>query len=222
MGEPENHRKVGIYAGTVGGALLIVTADDYGYSQRYNLGILAAARAGALDSVGAMVTRAWCDPAPLLRTGVEVGLHLTRDAPLEGQLELFRRLFGGRPACIDGHHHCHADPDLAPGVNQAALKLGIPVRSVSDEHRDLLRGMGIRTTDRLVGRLGPHEPARPAILDALPPGSTEWMVHPGLPDPALGSAYDEAREEDLELVLGRPTIQGDDGVPVRRATHAAL
>jgi predicted glycoside hydrolase/deacetylase ChbG (UPF0249 family) len=203
-------------------ALLIVTADDYGYSRPYNLGILAAARAGALDSVGAMVTRAWCDPGPLQRSGVEVGLHMTREASLESQLAVFGRLFGVPPAYIDGHHHCHASGEVAEAVIAAARELDVPVRSVSDGHRDRLRAAGVRTPDRLVGRLEPHEPVRPAILDELPPGSTEWMVHPGFPDPALGSAYDAARLEDLELLLSRPVAQAGDGRAVRRAGHAAL
>jgi predicted glycoside hydrolase/deacetylase ChbG (UPF0249 family) len=204
------------------GCLLIVTADDYGYSPRYNQGILAAAEAGALDSVGAMVTRAWCDPGPLVRTGVEVGLHMTREAPLEGQLEMFGRLFGAPPGYIDGHHHCHAAEDLAEAVAAAALELGIPVRSVSEEHRRGLRDAGVRTPDRLVGRLEADEPALPAILGRLPAGSTEWMVHPGLADPTVGSAYDAARGEDLELLLAGAEVRAEKGSEVRRGGHAAL
>ena len=63
------------YGGEIATALLI-TADDYGYSPRYNAGILRAAHRGAIDAASAMVTRPWCDPAPLLASGVEVGLHL--------------------------------------------------------------------------------------------------------------------------------------------------
>jgi hypothetical protein len=36
---------------------------------------------------------------------------------------------------------------------------------------------------------------------APPAGLTEWMVHPGLPDPTSGSSYDAARQEDLDEVL---------------------
>jgi predicted glycoside hydrolase/deacetylase ChbG (UPF0249 family) len=55
---------------------LIVTADDWGYSSRYNAGIAEALGAGAVDAVSAMVLRPACDPGPLLEYGVEVGLHL--------------------------------------------------------------------------------------------------------------------------------------------------
>ncbi len=54
---------------------LIVTADDWGYCERYNAGIEQAARAGAIDAVSAMVLRPDCDPA-IAASGVEVGLHL--------------------------------------------------------------------------------------------------------------------------------------------------
>ena len=56
--------------------VLIITADDYGYSPRYDAGIVEAAGAGAVDSVSVMVTRDGLDPGPLVETGVEAGLHL--------------------------------------------------------------------------------------------------------------------------------------------------
>jgi predicted glycoside hydrolase/deacetylase ChbG (UPF0249 family) len=208
-------------------ALLIVTADDYGYSPLYNRGILRAAREGALDAVGAMVGRGWCDPAPLLATGVEVGLHLEWDGAgdaegaLRVQLELFERLFGGRAAYLDGHHHCHAGGAMEQVVAAAAARAGLPVRSVDERHRLFLRERGVATPDRLVGRVEPGERALPAELEALPPGVTEWMVHPGEPDPQAGSAYDAARAEDLELLLSGAPVRGEGGGEVRRASHRA-
>jgi predicted glycoside hydrolase/deacetylase ChbG (UPF0249 family) len=186
-------------------ATLIVTADDYGYAAGYNRGILVAVEAGAVDCVGAMVCRPACDPAPLLVAGTEVGLHLELDRDgLQAQLERFERGFGRPPAYMDGHHHCHAREDVAERVAELAAARGIPVRSVSASHRALLRAHGCATPDRLVGRLDPAEPALPPLLAGdgpLPPGVTEWMVHPGYSDPSSGSSYDRAREQDLELVL---------------------
>ena len=54
---------------------LIITADDYGYSPRYDEGIVEAATARAVDSVSMMVKRGPLDVAPLLATGAELGLH---------------------------------------------------------------------------------------------------------------------------------------------------
>jgi hypothetical protein len=183
-------------------ARLLITADDYGYSPAYNRGILRAAGEGAIDAAGAMVTRPWCDPAPILRSGVEVGLHLergepTRDAVAE-QVARFEALFGAPPAFLDGHHHCHAEPPADEAVAEVAAELGARV---------LLRRHGVLTAERLLGRLRPEEPAAPpevaAVRGGAPPlqGLSEWMVHPGERDPAAGSSYDEARVEDLRLLL---------------------
>ncbi len=76
-------------------------------------------------------------------------------------------------------------------------------------HRALLRSRGCATADRLVGRTDPTAEGLPPLLAgdrALPPGFTEWMVHPGYADPGTGSRYDAEREQDLALVL-RPAGQ---------------
>ncbi len=185
---------------------LIVTADDYGYAPGYDQGILAAARAGAVDAVGAMAHRG-CEPGPLLATGVEVGLHLEAGTDLAEQVEAFERTFGRSPAYLDGHHHCHARDELAVQVIRFACRAGIPVRSVSSEHRRALREAGVATPDRLLGRLREDEPPLPGQIavwlagGVAPAGLTEWMLHPGHPDPSTGSRYDRGRAEDLALLL---------------------
>jgi hypothetical protein len=192
---------------------LIIAADDYGYWPSYNEGIFQAIERGMIDAVGVMVEREYCDPAPLLETGVEIGLHLEFEArwgsrsgnaaarSLDVQLDRFSRMFGAWPAYLDGHHHCHARPEMVSHVNDRAKQLGLPVRSVTADHRQLLRERGILTQDHLIGRLSPEEPLPDAGLDQLSPGTTIWFVHPGRPDPESGSTYDDAREEDLELLL---------------------
>ena len=190
------------------GPRLLIVADDYGLAPAYDAGIVAAARAGAIDAAGAMVLRR-PNPGPLLETVVEVGLHLELDrGSLEHQLDLFERDFGRPPAYIDGHHHGHAEQGPAAlAVARLGARLQLPVRSVSSRHRRLLRCLGVPTADRLVGRLDQDEPALPAVLrdwlggGGAPAGATEWMVHPGDPDPGSGSAYDRGRGEDLALLL---------------------
>src|SRR3954470_21224450 len=113
---------------------LIITADDFGYSPRYDEGIFEGAGAGGVDSVSIMVTRTRLDPEPLLETGVETGLHLElpleltegeragareREAALRAlaeQLEAFEAAIGHPPAYLDGHRHCHAQAGLAAAV----------------------------------------------------------------------------------------------------------
>jgi predicted glycoside hydrolase/deacetylase ChbG (UPF0249 family) len=210
---------------------LIVTADDWGYSPRYNEGIEEAARAGAVDAVSAMVMRPALDPARLLDCEVEVGLHLEQpegmgrrevlDAPWR-QAEDFERRFGRKPAFIDGHHHCHALLPIATAVEDLALELRVPVRGVGEDHRFRLGERGVSFPDRVVGRMHEREPAMPRVIaealeeDALPWGTTEWVVHPGHSDPATGSSYDTGREEDLATVI---ELAGNELLADARCTH---
>ena len=192
--------------------LLVITADDYGYWPSYNEGILEAIEMGAIDSVSAMVDREYCEPEPLLDTGVEIGLHIEfegRWGPRSGapartslrvQLERFGDLFGRWPAFLNGHKHCHARPELATPVFQIAQQIAAPVRSVNPDHRQWLRERGIDTPDLLIGRTESKQPAEPSELRDPPPGVTEWVTHPGHPDSESGSSYDLARQEDLALL----------------------
>lgn len=204
---------------------LIITADDYGYTPSYDEGIAEAARAGAIDAVSAMVTRYAPDAEPLAGSGVEVGLHLDLEAgSLHEQLRRFEAVFGAPPAYLDGHHHCHAQGAPAVAVANLARERGLPVRSIDARHRRLLRCKGVATPDRLVGRLTPAEPALPVEIAELREGDgregvTEWMTHPGRPDPRAGSSYDAGREEDLRLLL---SLRDDRRLREIRATHASL
>jgi predicted glycoside hydrolase/deacetylase ChbG (UPF0249 family) len=219
-----------------GARRLIITADDYGYWPSYNEGILAAIEAGAIDAVSAMVEREFCDPQPLLETGVEVGLHLEfegRWGPRSGapartalrvQIDRFVDLFHRWPSYLDGHKHCHARPELATPVLQVAEQIKVPVRSVNPDHRQWLRERGVATPDLLLGRSRSQDPVEPVELRSLPRGVTEWMTHPGYPDPESGSEYDLGRREDLdELLRARVRERFDTpiwGEDVRRSTHA--
>ena len=189
--------------------MLIITADDFGLWPSYDAGMMEAVRAGAVDAVSVMVLRGSPVPEKLRRWDGAVGLHLEA-APggdLRGRGEVERQLGAfaelvGRPAdYLDGHHHCHAEPAVAGAVAELAAELDLPVRSVGEEHRVLLRAAGVRTPDRLIGRYEESDPVVPAELDAVAPGWTEWMVHPGRADPTSGSSYDAGREEDLMALL---------------------
>jgi predicted glycoside hydrolase/deacetylase ChbG (UPF0249 family) len=212
---------------------LIITADDWGYSERYNAGILEAAEAGAVDAVGAMILRPACEPGPLTGSGVEVGLHLevpegSGEAELpelpRRQSAMFESTFGRAPAYLDGHLHCHVTAPLAAAVEDLALELGVSVRAIDAEHRLRLRERGIGCVDRLTGRMGEDEPALPRLVAmamearSLPSGVTEWIVHPGHADPEAGSRYDAGRAEDLEVLL---ELARDDFLAAARTTHAA-
>jgi predicted glycoside hydrolase/deacetylase ChbG (UPF0249 family) len=213
---------------------LIITADDFGYHPSYDAGIVEAADAGAVDAVSAFSSRPGLEPDVLLRTGVEIGLHLDLGPPpdtapaseaeraatrreIERQLAAFEDAFGRAPAFIDGHHHCHAREGVADLVAAEAAARHLSVRSVTPPQRSLLRRHGIATPDLTIGRADERRPPLPPELragaDSLPP-VVEWFVHPGH---AVGdgfSGYDAGREQDLKLLLGwRPPAR------VRRRTH---
>jgi predicted glycoside hydrolase/deacetylase ChbG (UPF0249 family) len=203
---------------------LVITADDYGYAAPYDEGILEAVGAGAVDAVSAFADRSAAGAEKLLATGIEIGLHLdlgwthgaaratgeerSRAQRLIGdQIARFTERFARPPAYLDGHHHCHAREGLGVVVADLAVGHDLPVRSISSRHRRLLRCRGVATPDRLVGRLEQSAPPLPEELTAAGVAAmpaalvVEWMVHPGHPDPASGSAYDGGRAEDLELLL---------------------
>jgi predicted glycoside hydrolase/deacetylase ChbG (UPF0249 family) len=188
---------------------LKIVADDFGMSAAYDRGMLEAARAGAIDGAGVMIGRSPDRIGNLLATGIDVGLHLEAGeggeltaGGLDAQLGEFERVTGRAPDYLDGHHHCHAGA-IAARVAETAADRAVPVRSVSAEHRELLRAAGVTTCDLLVGRYEEDEPVVPAELLEPAAGvrSIEWMVHPGHPDPAAGSTYDTGRGEDLAAVL---------------------
>lgn len=189
---------------------LIITADDFGLWPSYDAGVLEAVRADAVDAVSITVLRLRSVPSDLCDWGGAVGLHLEA-APGSGlrgrgevvqQLGAFAELLGRPADYIDGHHHCHAEPSVAEAVAELAAELDLPVRSVGEEHRGLLRAAGVRTPDRLIGRYEESGPVVPAAVEQLPQGWTEWMVHPGHAEPRSGSSYDRGREEDLTALLG--------------------
>jgi predicted glycoside hydrolase/deacetylase ChbG (UPF0249 family) len=214
---------------------LIITADDYGYWPSYNEGILEAIEIGAVDAVSAMVEREYCDPEPLLESGVEIGLHIEFEgrwgsrsgAPartsLRVQVDRFVDLFHRWPSFLNGHQHCHARPELATPVLVVAQQIGAPVRSVSPDHHQWLRERGVPTPNALIGRTESSAPPEPPELRDLAAGVTEWVVHPGHPDPESGSSYDLARREDL-AILRRCMLRARYDEPVWgdavRATHA--
>ncbi len=186
--------------------MLVIHADDYGYSAAYDAGIVRAAGAGAIDGASIMVMRS-PDPSPLLGTAIELGLHLEAGPSPDEQAAAFERLVGRSPDYVDGHHHVHAGEAIAEAVAKLALRLAVPVRSVDSRHRTFLRRRGVATPDLLIGRLEESEPALPPEIEswlagaAPSAGVTEWFVHPGYADPSAGSAYDAARSEDLALLL---------------------
>jgi chitin disaccharide deacetylase len=160
---------------------------------------------------------------------------LTRELTAQVEWALKR---GVRPSHLDSHHHVHVHPLVAPVVIGLARQHGIgwvrcPVeggpspallglapkdaaRTVAISTfglmtRVLVRRAGLRTTRQFRGIGLGMGFGRTGLLDTLnrlPPGLTELMTHPGIPDDELASLTVFAEGRDRELAaLTAPTVR---------------
>lgn len=175
---------------------LIVNADDLGYSEGVNRGILEAHARGIVTSASLMVDR------PAAAHGVElarraprlsVGLHAVLDgvpadscgAELARQLSRFEELVGERPTHIDSHHHLHREAALRDTFFGFAGREGLPAREGAVRHEARFYGAPAIGVEPLL-----------EILETQPDGDSELGCHPGYAD-GLRSRYVREREEEL-------------------------
>lgn len=133
------------------------------------------------------------------------------EAEVEAQIGRFETLAKTAPTHLDTHHHVGLHVPVREIVLAAARRLGVPVRSQDAAARARSRGAGLRTPDHFFGEAGPDaywSLARTLHhLRALPPGTSEFMTHPGWCDPELSySRYGRQREVEL-IGLGSPAAR---------------
>jgi predicted glycoside hydrolase/deacetylase ChbG (UPF0249 family) len=133
-------------------------------------------------------------------------------AEVQAQIERFEKLARAKPTHLDTHHHVGLHQPVREAVVEAARELGVPVRSQDAGVRARMRSAGLRTPDHFFGESGPDaywSLARTlAHLRALPPGTSEFMTHPGWCDAELGySRYGRQREVEM-IGLGSPSVRG--------------
>jgi predicted glycoside hydrolase/deacetylase ChbG (UPF0249 family) len=130
---------------------------------------------------------------------------------IEAQIERFERLVKQRPTHLDSHHHVGLHAPVREILLSAARALAVPVRSQDGGARARARGAGLRTPDHFFGESGPGAYWSLACalrhLRTLPPGTSEWMTHPGWCDPELSySRY--GRQREIEMIgLGSPAAR---------------
>ncbi|MEA3247112.1 MAG: ChbG/HpnK family deacetylase [Gemmatimonadota bacterium] len=149
------------------------------------------------------------------------------EAECEAQLTAIESL-AVRVTHIDSHRHTHALPVVRRAVARVAARRGLPLRRPVESHRrfandlasQLHRGViawswrltsvsaaATRAPDHFIGvsmQGGERFPGQlAAVLDRLPAGSVEMMVHPGRVDDALRSVdgYTWQRERELAALL---------------------
>jgi predicted glycoside hydrolase/deacetylase ChbG (UPF0249 family) len=204
---------------------LIVNADDFGYTESVNRGILHAHDKGIVTSASLMVERpaaaeaaAQAHERPRLGVGlhVEVSRWRTSRFPrrrsarssdavrrwaredLRRQLDRFRLLVGREPSHLDSHQHRHLAELVRPAFEEVADELGIPLRRL-DPH--------VRFCGDFYGHDGRGRPDHEAIsVDALirligniEGRVTELCCHPGYAD-GLDDWYRTEREQEVRAL----------------------
>lgn len=212
-----------------GPKLLIVNADDFGFTRGVNEGILEAHRGGILTATTLMADGgAFLHAVELARAtpSLDVGVHLVLwpDGAVPQRLPAFLgraasmkaaeietlfarqvekvRAAGLQPSHLDTHKHTHLLPHVMRAVAGVARRFGIAwVR------RPLLgatvRKHGLRVADHFRGiRLTGrlNRQSLSRLLERLRPGITELMCHPGRYDQDLEAAPTRLkRERQTEL-----------------------
>jgi predicted glycoside hydrolase/deacetylase ChbG (UPF0249 family) len=191
--------------------------------------VLPASRvAGLVDSTGRFLDQhsvwARAERIPLGQLRIE----------LSAQIERFRTLAGQLPDHLDCHHFVHLFPPFFQVYADLAASHSLPIRFP----RDLVRGMIVTNSNllrarRLVhpdhfiasfyGREALTRAHLLALLEALPPGVSELMCHPGYDDAALAlSGYHAERERELALLTDTAVGQRIEEMGIELVTFGDL
>ena len=205
-----------------GGKRLIVNADDFGLSSGINRGVAEAHQEGIVTSASLMVRPAaaveaadWARARPRLG----VGLHLELagwtirddqwvrlyqvcdlDNPLavrrevERQIEQFFNLMDRAPTHLDSHQHVHQDVRVRRIVEDAARRLGVPLR-----HDGRVQYCGDFYGQDEHGAAHPDgisSAALERVIRSLATGVTELACHPGDGD-SIESMYRHERAAEV-------------------------
>ena len=154
------------------------------------------------------------------------------EAECEAQLQALRDA-GITPTHIDSHRHTHALPVIRWAVGRVAARHGLPLRRPVESHRRFPNDVpsqlhrAVIAASWRVTSIGAKQTAAPdhfigvsmqggeqfadqlsTVLDALPAGSVEMMVHPGGVDDALRAVdgYTWQREREL-AALTSPAVR---------------
>ena len=201
---------------------LVVNADDFGYAEGVNTGIIAAYEHGVVLSTSLMVDMPRAEEAALLakrHPGLGVGLHFTatnQDGPLFDlmdvavvQKELLRQyqrcteLLDHPPTHLDSHHHVHLRKELKPFFIEWARGHGLHLRDSGMSHYN--GGFYGQWYDE---EWNPYPAPElisienlEKIFRALPDGVTELACHPAHVTPDLESSYATERAIELATLL---------------------
>jgi len=198
--------------------VIIVNADDFGYSRGINRGIVEAHDLGIVTSASLMINAPQAREAIELargRAGLSLGIHVnfTNEgerlveftdpeqcrAGLERQLDAFCQLVGRPPTHLDSHQHVHRGTTPRPIFRELARQYGIPLR---DEPPVIFKGgfygqweYGVSDPEKLsvafLSRM---------LREEFTGGIYELCCHPGHFDAAASFVYHHDRELELRTL----------------------
>lgn len=203
---------------------LIVNADDLGYAEGVNEGIVKAHRDGIVTSTSLMVNgKAALHGVRLAQQNPKIGLGLhfqIEDDDLQvlwqtkrviasvliektkekflNQIDIFKKLTGMIPDHIDGHHHVHKMPRIYPFIRRWCKENSIPYRG---QINFIDSFFGIPSTKNITVT------SLVRILNNLPEGTSELMCHPGIVSPDLKSSYSEQRVLELKTLTSQNAVK---------------
>ncbi|MCL2507396.1 MAG: ChbG/HpnK family deacetylase [Endomicrobia bacterium] len=215
---------------------LIVNADDFGYAQDINEGIIYAHKNGIVKSTTVLTDRnAFSDAVVLSKENPELktGLHIDLDDflnikrpggiitgykvkptiqqinyKINSQIDKFLNA-GLKLSHIDGHHHAHLLPEVLPVVIQKAKEFNVPIRFWAGFYKDAETAIKMKN---VLDEQGIKYPAH--FINGWYWGNVdesfdaaELMVHPGFSDPWRKSETANCCSPDLIQYLKEQNIE---------------
>lgn len=182
---------------------LIVNADDFGYSNSVNKGIIEAHTNGIVTSTSVMVDAIAAHEAKELTkfTDLSIGLHFevkeidNVEAEFKRQIDKFVSVVGRQPAHLDSHKKHTTTEGIKQVLQHYAKKLNVPVRDFGyAKFIDLFFGFH-SNGDVSINQLK-------KAIDQATDEYNELMCHVGYSDDYLRehSSYNDPREDELRSI----------------------
>jgi predicted glycoside hydrolase/deacetylase ChbG (UPF0249 family) len=218
--------------------ILIVNADDFGYTHGIDEAIIEAHVKGVVTSTSLMVYgKDAINGSEIAKKYPHLGIGLHFQIPesdrkiitgnkgsalqLEAikksksefirQINLFTKFVGKKPDHIDSHHHVHQLPRLNKFISIYSKQNNIPLRDNGTNFINIF--YGAQDLDNIsVHRLI-------EIIKNLPEGISELMCHPGIVDRELAeiSNYVIPRKLELETLMNLRVRKTIDKLNIRLA-----
>ncbi|SHK82720.1 hypothetical protein SAMN02745163_04531 [Clostridium cavendishii DSM 21758] len=133
---------------------------------------------------------------------------------LRAQLDMFLKT-GMTLNHIDSHHHIYGfNDELFEIVANLAKEYNVPMRCPFDKHRELLKRIGVKTTDKFIKDFYGEDISEEMLINLLEnnkdfKGSIEIMVHPAIVDNEIlqKSSYNKVREKELSILTSKRVLK---------------